>query len=35
VEESRVKMEISAEAAKRAGLQISSKLLSLSQPARQ
>ena len=35
VEESRVKMEISAEAAKRAGLHVSSKLLSLSQAAKQ
>jgi hypothetical protein len=35
VEESKVKMEISAEAAKRAGLHISSKLLSLSQAGKQ
>ena len=35
VEESKVKMEISAEAAKRAGLHISAKLLNLSQAAKQ
>ena len=35
VEESKVKMEINAETAKRAGLRISSKLLSLSQPGMQ
>jgi hypothetical protein len=34
VEESKVRMEISAEAAKRAGLRVSAKLLSLSQSAR-
>ncbi len=34
VEESKVRMEISAEAAKRAGLHISAKLLSLAQSGR-